>query len=121
MKLQVHAIHFNADNSLLEFIQQKLNKLDQFYDRITSGEVFLKLTKGDSSKTHAKLIEIKINVPGASLFVKETAKSFEEALDIAIEALKSQIKKFKEKVTEKSAPKAVIVDINNTDDILDLD
>jgi putative sigma-54 modulation protein len=111
MKLQVHSIHFNADNSLLEFIQQKLNKLDLFYDRITGGEVFLKLTKGDSSKVQSKLIEIKINVPGASLFVKETAKSFEEALDIAIEALKSQIKKFKDKVTAKAAPKLLVSEI----------
>lgn len=108
MKLQVHSVHFNADDSLLEFIQQKLNKLDQFYDRITGGEVFLRLTKGDSSKIQSKLIEIKIKVPGASLFVKETAKSFEEALDIAIEALKSQIKKFKEKIATKIAPKLVI-------------
>ena len=41
MKLQVHAVHFTADQKLLAFIQQKLSKLDQFYDRIVSGEVFL--------------------------------------------------------------------------------
>jgi putative sigma-54 modulation protein len=105
MKLQVHSIHFDADTKLIEFIQQKLNKLDQFYDRITNGEVFLRLTKGESNKGHQKLLEIKINVPGASLFVKETAKSFEEAVDLAIEALKVQIKKFKEKIQTKNAPK----------------
>ncbi|MFD1820308.1 putative sigma-54 modulation protein [Pseudarcicella hirudinis] len=102
MKLQVHSIHFDADKKLLEFIQSKLNKLDTFYDRITGGEVFLRLDKGESSKMKNKLLEIKINLPGGSLFVKEIGRTFEEAVDIAIEALKAQLKRFKEKLQEKS-------------------
>ncbi|MCY7349650.1 MAG: ribosome-associated translation inhibitor RaiA [Cytophagaceae bacterium] len=104
MKLQVHSIHFDADQKLLAFIQVKLNKLDQFYDRIISGEVFLRLTKGESSKVLIKQIDIKINVPGGNLFVKEEGRSFEEATDLAVEALKSQLRRFKDKTTDKTAP-----------------
>ena len=104
MKLQVHSIHFDADMKLLEFIQTKLNKLDIFYDRITGGEVFLRLDKGDKKKIKSKLLEIKISLPGAVLFVKEMATSFEEAMDLAIEALKIQLKKFKEKTQAKMNP-----------------
>lgn len=104
MKLQVHSIHFDADMKLLEFIQSKLNKLDTFYDRITGGEVFLKLDKGDTKKIKSKMLEVKINLPGATLFVKEQGKTFEEAMDIAIEALKIQLKRFKEKIQEKANP-----------------
>jgi len=43
------------------------------------------------------MLEIKITVPGAVLFVKETAKSFEEALDLALNAIAEQIKRFKSK------------------------
>ncbi|MHA8067032.1 HPF/RaiA family ribosome-associated protein [Aquirufa sp. ROCK2-A2] len=96
MKVQVHAIHFNADRKLLESIQSKLNKLDTFYDRITSGEVYLKIEQG-LGKVKEKLLEIKISVPGAVLFVKEKAKSFEEALDLALDAIAEQIKRFKSK------------------------
>lgn len=99
MKVQVHAIHFSADRKLLDSIQSKLNKLDTFYDRITGGEVFLKLAKGEG-KMREKLLEIKIIVPGAILFVKETARSFEEALDLALNALAEQIKRFKSKVNQ---------------------
>jgi putative sigma-54 modulation protein len=105
MKLQVHAVHFSADQKLLAFIQQKLNKLEQFYDRIVSGEVFLKLDKGDKNSTHTKMLEIKINLPGAVLFVKEMGQTFEEAVDLAIDSLKNQIKKFKEKVSSKNQGK----------------
>jgi len=96
MKVQVHAIHFTADRKLVESIQEKLNKLDTFYDRITGGEVFLKVATS-LGKVKEKMLEIKITVPGAVLFVKETAKSFEEALDLALNAIAEQIKRFKSK------------------------
>jgi len=97
MKLQIHAIHFDADPKLPEFIQKKLEKLETFYDGIINGEVFLRLDKSESSKIKDKIVEIKIHVPNAELFVKERGKSFEEATDIALEALKIQVKKYKSK------------------------
>ncbi|AEI48707.1 HPF/RaiA family ribosome-associated protein [Runella slithyformis] len=97
MRLQVHAIHFDADSKLLEFIEKKLGKLETFYDRITSGEVYLRLDKSESSKVKNKVVEVKINVPNAELFVKESGRSFEEGTDLALEALKIQIKKYKAK------------------------
>ncbi|MEY4384555.1 MAG: hypothetical protein RI995_2097 [Bacteroidota bacterium] len=99
MKVQVHAIHFSADRKLIEVIQEKLNKLDTFYDRITGGDVFLKIEQGEG-KIKAKMLEIKIAVPGAVLFVKEKARSFEEALDLALNAIAEQIKRFKEKIIQ---------------------
>lgn len=106
MKLQMQAIHFDADASLLAFIQQKMDKLDTFYDRITSGEVFLKLDGNETSKVHTKLLEVKLYVPGGTMFVKEQGSTFEEATDLAVETLKIQVKKFKSKRREGRAPKA---------------
>ena len=105
MKVQVHAIHFTADRKLVESIQEKLNKLDTFYDRITGGEVFLKVSTS-LGKVKEKMLEIKITVPGAVLFVKETAKSFEEALDLALHAIAEQIKRFKSKTNAVKALRA---------------
>lgn len=95
MKLQMHSIHFDADQKLIDFIQKKANKLDTFYDRIVDGEVFLRLTKKESREN--KMVEIKLNIPGSQLFAKEEADSFEAAADLAVEALRRQIKKYKEK------------------------
>jgi putative sigma-54 modulation protein len=105
MRLQMQAIHFDADERLLAFIQQKMDKLDTFYDRITSGEVFLKLDGNDTSKIHTKLLEVKLYVPGGTMFVKEQGTTFEEATDLAVETLKMQVKKFKNKRHEPRAPK----------------
>jgi putative sigma-54 modulation protein len=105
----MHSIHFDADAKLLAFIQQKLGKLETFYDRITSGEVFLRLDKGESSKVHHKILEVKIKIPGGELFVKEKGKSFEEATDLALEALKIQIKKFKDKKSAGRVDKVLVM------------
>jgi len=97
MKLQVHSIHFNADVKLIDFIQKKVDKLETFYDRMVDGEVFLRLNnEGIENKT----VEIKLKVPGNQLFAKEQAKSFEEATDLATEALRAQLKKFKTKLRD---------------------
>ena len=97
MKLQVHSIHFNADVKLIDFIQKKVDKLETFYDRMVDGEVFLRLNnEGIENKT----VEIKLKVPGNQLFAKEQAKSFEEATDLATEALRTQLKKFKTRLRD---------------------
>ena len=118
MKVKVNAVKFSADSSLVEFIQKKLNKLDTFYDKIISSEVFLRLDKGDTSKVHKKNIEIKINVPGSTLFVKETGDSFEEATDLAMGALTKQVKKFKEKANNVEHHKAQ-VGVPEPEDVLE--
>jgi putative sigma-54 modulation protein len=94
MKLQVHSIHFDADIKLINFIQKKLDKLETFYDRMVDGEVFLRLNnEGKENKT----VEVKLRVPGQSLFAVEKARTFEEATDLAADALRAQLTKFKNK------------------------
>ncbi len=95
MKLQIHSIRFDANEKLIDLIKKKLNKLETFYDRIIDGEVFLKI-ENDESRVN-KIIEIKLNIPGDQLFAKVRARSFEIGADEATEALRRQIKKFKEK------------------------
>ena len=95
MRLQVHSIHFDADRKLIDFIQQRVDKLETFYNRLVEGEVFLRINnEGFDNKT----VEIKLSVPGKKLFAKEQARSFEAAAELAIEALKNQLKKFKTQI-----------------------
>lgn len=99
MKLQMHSIHFDADQKLLDFIQKRADKLETYYDRIVGGEVFLRLDKSVSKEN--KVVEIKLGIPGSTLFAKEQKASFEAAADSAVEALRRQIKKHKEKLYAK--------------------
>jgi putative sigma-54 modulation protein len=96
MKIGIQSIHFDADQKLLAFIQRKVNKLDQFFDKIISGEVYLKLN--NVTEENNKIVEIKLMIPGNTLFAKEECKSFEEATDLSVEGLRKQIKKRKDKI-----------------------
>jgi putative sigma-54 modulation protein len=96
MKLQVHSIHFDADQKLIAFIQKKVDKLETFYDRIIDGEVFLKLEKNGVKEN--KIAEVKINIPGSQLFAKEQSSSFEASTDEAVEGIRRQLKRHKEKL-----------------------
>ncbi|MEQ9423894.1 MAG: ribosome-associated translation inhibitor RaiA [Cyclobacteriaceae bacterium] len=95
MKLQMHSIHFDADGKLTDFVQKRTNKLEKLYDRIIDGEVFLRVDRPESPNN--KIVEIKLNIPGNQLFAKEQSHTFEAATDEAVEALRRQLKKFKEK------------------------
>ena len=114
MKITVQSIHFTADHKLLDFIQKKVDKLDQFTDQLISGEVYLKLENVEDEAN--KISEIKLMVPGVTLFAKEQCKSFEEATDLAIESLKKQITKHKDKTRDKLSEHKAILNANEVSD-----
>lgn len=96
MTVKIQSVHFDADKKLLEFVQEKVDKLTQFYDGIINSDVTLRIDK--SSDTENKVAEIRIHIPGNDLFAKKQCKSFEEAVDTSLDALRTQVKKHKEKI-----------------------
>ncbi len=96
MTLKIQSVHFDADKKLLEFVQERVDKLTHLYDGIIKSEVILKIDKSDGLEN--KIAEIKIHIPGNDLFAKKQCKSFEEAIDTSIDALKIQVKRHKEKI-----------------------
>jgi putative sigma-54 modulation protein len=98
MEIQFQNTNFKADKKLLDLITQKLNKLEHYYDKIIVASVYLKVQKSEDKEN--KVIEIKMNVSNSTLFVEEHDKTFENALDKAEDALKSQLIKYKQKVAQ---------------------
>lgn len=94
MEITVQSLHFDADKKLVDFVEEKVSKLELFHDKILGGDVTLKL---DSQGKENKVAEIKIKLSGKELFAKKQCKSFEEATDEAVEALRKQIRKHKSK------------------------
>ena len=96
MNLSIQSVHFDADKKLIDFIEKKIVKLNQFNDSITNVDIYLKL----DNLVHNikdKIVEIKVAIPKHEFFVKQSCKSFEESFDSAMSALVNQIKKKKEK------------------------
>ena len=81
------------------YIKKKASKLDKFFDEIINVEVYLKVVKPETATN--KEAEIKISIPNVDFFASKTCDSFEEAVDLTIDALEKQIRKYKEKSSNK--------------------
>ena len=95
MKVFTQSVNFNADAKLISFVEKKIEALEKFHDKIVDAEVFLKVQ--NTSDKENKITEVKINIPGQELVVKRTNKSFEEGVSLAVDSLRRQLKKSKEK------------------------
>ena len=95
MKVFTQSVNFNADIELIELVEAKVLALTKFHDKIVDAEVFLKVQ--NTSDKENKITEVKLNIPGSELIVKRDTKTFEEGINLAIESLKRQLKRSKEK------------------------
>lgn len=96
MEVKIKAIHFDATTKLEEFINKKAQKLARRNEAIAAFEVTLKVVKPETSMN--KEAAIKLTVPNADeLFASKVADTFEEAVDLTIDALDRQLVKLKEK------------------------
>ena len=94
MKLRIQSINFDATTTLESYINKKISKLDKFFDEIINIEVYLKVVKPETATN--KEAEIKISIPNVDFFASKTCDSFEEAIDLTVDALEKQIRKHKE-------------------------
>jgi putative sigma-54 modulation protein len=95
MKVNINSVHFKTDKKLDSFITEKVEKLSDLYDGIIGSEVTLRVNNSEDHEN--KIAEIRLLVPGNDLFARKQSKSFEEATDIAVDALRKQLSKHKEK------------------------
>lgn len=94
MKVNITSVHFKTDKKLEDFIEKKVGKLSTTFDGVLGTDVTLKLDNSDNREN--KIAEIKVAVKGHDLFAKKQSKTFEEATDTAVEALRRQLKRHKE-------------------------
>jgi len=95
MNVNINSVHFKTDKKLVDFINHRMTKLSTIFDGVIGSDVTLKLENTDSPEN--KVAEIRLIVRGNDLYAKKQCKTFEEATDIAVEALRRQLKKQKGK------------------------
>jgi len=100
MNIQVKTVHFTADQKLIDFVNKKVPKLDTYFEGIIGAEVIMKVVKPETANN--KIAEIILSIPGSDhLFAEKQADTFEEAIDLAIDAIRRQLTKFKDKLKDK--------------------
>ncbi len=96
MRIKINSVHFKTDKNLEQFVKSKVEKLAKTFDGFIRSDVTLKLS--NTSDNENKIAEVRFFVPGNDLYAKKQCKTFEEATDLALIALKKQINKHKSKL-----------------------
>lgn len=95
MEVRIQAIHFEASAKLEEFINKKVERLVRRFNAVTAADVTLKVVKPETAMNKEALV--RLTAPSGELLANKTADTFEEAIDLALDALESQLEKYKEK------------------------
>lgn len=96
MRVRTEAVQFKADQKLIDHIEKRLQKMEQFFDRIIEAKVTLKLE--NSGQVRDKIAEVQLSVPGETLFVKESSKTFEDSVNSATDTMKRKLIKYKNRL-----------------------
>ncbi len=97
METKIQSLHFNLRPGLENFIRDKMDTLDKLYSRLEAAMVTLKL---DHTKTKEnKKAEVSLRMPGLHMFAKDKAETFEQAVASAIQDIKHQLQRHKDKMS----------------------
>ena len=99
MDIRIQSIHFDASEQLQAFIQKKVSKLEKYYEDIKKVEVSLKVVKPETAEN--KEAGVKVIVPSGDFYASKICDTFEEAIDLSVEAIEKQLVKYKEKQRSK--------------------
>lgn len=96
MDIRIQAIHFDVSEKLVSFINKKIERLARHNVNISDADVTLKVVKPETAMNKEALI--KVSVPQHDdIVASKTADTFEEAVDLALEAIDRQLTKKKSK------------------------
>lgn len=99
MKLRIQSVNFNATEKLEAYIEKKTKKIEKIFDNIMTVDVYLKVVKPETATN--KQAEVKVTVPNVDFFASKTCDTFEESVDLSLDAIEKQVIKYKEKLTKK--------------------
>ena len=98
MEIQITSRHNKASQALQETLTDELNKMEKFFDKITSCKVIL------DSEHIDKTVEITMNTQGHQLVSTGKSDILGKAIDDALSKTERQLKKLKQKIKNHKAP-----------------
>lgn len=96
METKINAIHFDISEKLTSFINKKIDKLTRRYPNVMSAEVSLRVVKPETALNKEAIVSFMVPQEPDQVATK-TADTFEEAIDLCMEALDRQLEKVKNK------------------------
>lgn len=99
MELRIQSVNFEASEQLKAFAEKKVKKLGRYTDDIIQSDIIMKVIKPDAPNN--KEVSVKLSIKNGDSFASKMSDTFEESIDLCVEALEKQIMRTKEKKTGK--------------------
>lgn len=96
MDINIKAIHFHISEKLTEFINKKVEKLTRRHPAVATVDISLKVVKPETALNKQAIVRVAVPQQ-EDIVADKTADSFEEAIDVALEAIDRQLEKIKNK------------------------
>ena len=119
MKLSVRGNKVEVTNSISEYLEEKISRMDKYFDNPDEEEaIVLVSVRGREQK-----VEITIPLKKFQIRVEESHSDLYAAIDLAIDKLERQFRKYKTKLISKKRREAIEVEYpeyieNQTEDIV---
>src|SRR3989338_8441019 len=102
MEIQLTAKQLKITPAISDYVHQKIEKAQKYFDHIVWGQVFLHIEK------RAHNAEVVIHAPGQTFRALATAADLYSAVDLASDKIDAQLKKFKERLKTRHKVKASV-------------
>lgn len=94
MEIKIKALKFDPEEKMLAFVEKKVAKLERFHENATLAEAVL------SNEKDGKAIKLTVHAPGEEMVIERSAKTFEDAINTCVDAMKEKLTRAKEKRQE---------------------
>ena len=92
MDINIKAIHFDITEKLTAFINKKVERIVRRFPSVSTVDISLKVVKPETALNKQAIV--RLTVPQLEEFVADkTADTFEEAIDVALDAIENSWKK----------------------------
>lgn len=95
METRIQSVHFDASQQLMEFVEKKVAKLEKLCEGATTLDVNMKLIKPETALN--KEVALRLATGNGELFASKVCDTFEDALLGAIDAIRVQLEKNRNK------------------------
>lgn len=96
MDIRIQAIHFDISEALTAFINKKAERLARRYPDINAVDATLKVVKPETAMNKEALVKVVVPNHDDTVATK-TADTFEEAIDLCLDAIDRQLDRLKAK------------------------
>ena len=98
--------HVDITKSIKEYVDKKMTKLTQFFDKIEEIQVDLDVETFPNEQDR-QIVSATVLVPGSALIAKESSQDLYASVDGMVDKLQRQLKKYKDKLRLKNRKQAM--------------